>query len=173
MYRYLLLSMLLVAACKKKDAEPAAGSAAAAAPKATCPAGATKEAAGGFCLTLPANWHELPAGDFAGKKEYKFHDASNNHEVSVTVGAYDGNQAGFDSSISISSDMVKTKTGFALVPIPGGKFNTYQDEDGVWGVSWVHDAKSVYECHTRESPTDKSPEIPTINAACKTVVGLL
>jgi hypothetical protein len=182
------LTLTLVAAapgCKKKDA---AGGAAAgsgdtakpsndksAAPKTPCPANATKNAAGGFCVVIPTTAHENPMKEM-GKdlKDYNYSEDGGNHSVSVEVGKYGGDQKAFDNNVDVMQHMVNTpdKKNWTAVDVPGGKFWSYQDGDGVWGHSMIHDDKQTYECHTRESPTDSSPEVPMVMAACKTILPL-
>jgi hypothetical protein len=172
-----IASILAFAACKKSDdskpasagATPSSTQAKPAEPAtAGCPAGSTRNEAGGFCFKLPAGFKQQPEQKMGSMTMYEYADET--FGVSFSITKFDA--AGFKSQLDQVKQAAEAGKIVEKGDLPGGgAFWIYDDAEGNrWSVSVAHGAMTI-NCSTRvgtASTVDKQP----ILDQCKTVVPL-
>ena len=176
-----IATLLAFAACKKSNDKPAAGTSPAAktgetakagepAPKAepskaACPAGYTKNEAGGFCFKLATGFTEKPEQKMGSTTMYAYENQD--WGVAFKVVAFEEG----DFARQIKSHEEKVEEGVTLVEkgdLPnGGKFWIYDNDGNRWSKSTIHGANTI-DCSARVSTASTIPNKQEILDQCKT-----
>jgi hypothetical protein len=136
----------------------------------SCPAGTTKNDAGGFCAKLPDGYQAKPEHKIGTTQvDYEYRDANNNNGVTFTVKTFA--ESDFEMSAKLTKDNSDAAKGTST-EIPGGTYWLYDDKEDIWGRSLTHGAAKTIECTTRMGSKSSDPDKDTVLGICKTVTAL-
>lgn len=157
-------ALFIVVGCKKQDDGDKASSAKPV-EAASCPAGATTDAALGYCIVLPAGWKEVKRDPMGSMTMVEYKDPANASSGGISIESQAYEDWRFKSAIEQEDGQIKTLVGKGDL-LGGGRWATYKDASGeTYATAHAHGAKQAVNCLARTTN-------PAELAICKTLVGL-
>ena len=117
-----------------------------------------------FCLTLPATFKTTPYEKDSHSRRYDFDDGSGNGPTVVVTKMEEASD--WDSEVTSLNDEAKKKKDPQMADLAGGgKFWSWNEEDGNWVTVLAHKDLTLIFCRTHAKPTAD----PKMVEACKSI----